>query len=67
MRALPFQLLLILATILGLADVSDAASVEPNRAPDADELTPVRPPVQEPQARRQHHGEHVSAGTTQFM
>src|SRR5580704_9501362 len=40
MRALPFQLLLILATILGLADVSDAASVEPNRAPDAKRADP---------------------------
>ena len=40
MRALPFQLLLILATILGLADVSNAASVEPNRAPDAKRADP---------------------------
>ena len=40
MRALPFQLLLILVTILGLADVSDAASVEPNRGPDAERADP---------------------------
>jgi hypothetical protein len=40
MRALPFQRLLILATILGLAAVSHAASAEPNRAPDAGRADP---------------------------
>jgi hypothetical protein len=40
MRALPFQRLLILATILGLAVVSHAASAEPNRAPDAQGADP---------------------------
>jgi hypothetical protein len=40
MRALPFQLSLILATIVGLAEVSHAAAVEPNRAPDAERADP---------------------------
>jgi hypothetical protein len=40
MRALPLQLSLILATILGLTDVSHAASVEPNRAADAERADP---------------------------